>query len=325
MNMENEQLNQHRIFNIVGHRTWWYILSATLIIPGIVSLFVWGLNFGIDFKGGTMQQIDFPSGRPSADSIRAEVKDAGINAVSVQTSGDKDILIRYANENSKTPRQMGDAILSQIKKSSPNIKEVSFENIGASVAKNTTRQAVIAVIITSLALIIFIAWAFGSVPKPASSWRFGVSAIAALAHDILFVVGMFSIIGHFFPNIEVDALFITAILTILGFSVNDTIVVFDRIRENLRRNPGRSFEEISNISLNQTLARSLNTSLTVIFVLLALVALGGDSIRNFILALTLGIITGTYSSIFNATPILVSWQGWVDKRAAATTVKTKRR
>jgi preprotein translocase SecF subunit len=135
-------------------------------------------------------------------------------------------------------------------------------------------------------------------------------------------VGAFSIIGHFFPTIEVDSLFITALLTILGYSVNDTIVVFDRIRENLRRTPGKSFEEIANNSLNQTLARSLNTSFTVLIILCALLVLGGDSIRNFILALTLGVAIGTYSSIFNASPLLVSWQGWVDKRSALAAKKS---
>jgi preprotein translocase subunit SecF len=161
------------------------------------------------------------------------------------------------------------------------------------------------------------------VPKPASSWRFGVTAIMALAHDILFVIGAFSLIGHFFPSVEVDALFITAILTILGFSVNDTIVVFDRIRENLRRSPGHTFAEIANSSLNQTLARSLNTSMTVLLVLLSLLLLGGGSIRNFILALSLGVAIGTYSSIFNATPLLVSWQEAIERRMPVLAPKRK--
>ena len=288
-------------------------MSAILILPGIISLLVWHLNVGIDFKGGTLQEITFTS-RPAIDTLRQELKDASITAATVQTSGDKDILIRFPNEANKNPREEGSSILAQIAKKHADAKEVSFENIGGSVAKSTTQNAIWAVILTSLAIILFIAWSFASVPRPASSWRFGVTAIAALAHDILFVIGAFSLIGHFFPTVEVDSLFITAILTILGFSVNDTIVVFDRIRENLRRNPGKPFAEIANNSLNQTLARSLNTSMTVLIILVALLLLGGDSIRNFILALTLGVAIGTYSSIYNASPLLVSWQMLVDKQ-----------
>jgi preprotein translocase subunit SecF len=307
---------QDRLFPIIPNRQVWYLLSAALILPGLVSLFVWGLNVGIDFKGGTLQQVSYSDQRPPVERIRERVKEAGAGAATVQTSGDKDVLIRFPNSE-RPPREVGEGILTQLRKDDAGIQESGFENIGGSVARSTTHKAIYAVVLTSLALILFIAWSFGSVPRPASSWRFGMSAIATLTHDILFVIGMFSIIGHFSSRVEVDALFITAILTILGFSVNDTIVVFDRIRENLRRNPGKSFAEIANISVNQTMARSLNTSLTVLFVLLALLVLGGESIRNFILALTLGIITGTYSSVFNATPLLVSWQGWVDRRSGA--------
>lgn len=304
--------NSERTYNIIGKRKIWYILSFVLLLPGIVSLFVWGLNVGIDFKGGTLQQLKFTENRPTAEQVRKTLSDANLSVVSVQTSEKQDVLIRFAEEKDVVPRDKGNAIVAAFK--DQKAEEVSFENMGGSVAKSTTTKAVWAVVITAIALIIFIAWAFGSVPQPASSWRFGVSAILALAHDILFVIGTFSIVGHFIPSIEIDSLFITAILTILGFSVNDTIVVFDRIRENLRRNPGRTFEEIANISLNQTLVRSINTSMTVLIVLSSLLLLGGASIRNFVLALTLGVFIGTYSSIFNASPILVSWQGWVDRK-----------
>lgn len=309
-------MTTEKTFDIIGRRKLWYILSAIIIIPCIVSLFVWGLNIGIDFAGGTQQQIEYPNGtRPHTEVIREAVQKAEVKAVAVQTSGDNNVLIRFANENDKTARALGDAIIKEVQTLNPEAKEVSFENIGGSVAKSTTTKASWAVAITAIALIIYIAWSFASVPKPANSWRFGLSAIAALLHDILFVIGAFSIIGHYIPSVEVDALFITAILTILGFSVNDTIVVFDRLRENLRRNPGKSFEDIANISLNQTLARSINTSATVLIVLTSLLVLGGESIRNFVLALTLGVFIGTYSSIFNASPILVSWQGYINKRS----------
>ena len=306
---------EHRNFNIIGNRKYWYILSTVLILPGIIALAVWHLNIGIDFKGGSLQQLHFTS-RPSINLLRTEAGDSGVKGLSVQTSGSQDALVSFPNQNGVTARTTGDTILSTIKAKQPSVTEVAFQSISDSVSSSTKTNAIWAVILASLAIILFIAWSFGSVAKPASSWRFGLSAIAALAHDILFVVGAFAIIGHFFPTVEVDSLFITALLTILGYSVNDTIVVFDRIRENLRRTPGKSFEEIANNSLNQTLARSLNTSLTVLIVLSSLLLLGGTSIRDFILALTLGVAIGTYSSIFNASPILVSWQGWVDARTS---------
>lgn len=306
---------EHRNFNIIGTRRNWYLLSILLILPGLISLFVWGLNIGIDFRGGILQQVRFSQQRPAIEAIRQELQSANIPGITVQISGEKNLIIRFANQDNVVPREAGNRVLETLKKTSSGIQEESFESIGGSVASSATKKAIWAVGLTSLAIILFMAWSFGSVPKPASSWRFGFTAIAALAHDILFVTGAFSIIGHFLSAVEVDALFITALLTILGFSVNDTIVVFDRIRENLRRSPGKSFAEIANNSLNQTLARSLNTSATVLIVLVSLLLLGGSSIRNFILALTLGVAIGTYSSIFNASPLLVSWQNRVEETA----------
>ena len=305
---------KNHAFPIIPRRVRWYILSLILILPGLFSLFVWHLNVGIDFKGGTLAQYDYTTTRPSVEDLRSEVTSAGVPNATVQTSGDKSVLVRFPNSEGRDARTDATAIKDKISQQG-TVTESSYENIGGSVASTTTKSAVTAVIITSILIILFIAWSFGSVPKPASSWRFGVTAIFTLLHDLLFVIGAFSLVGHFFPQIEVDALFITALLTILGFSVNDTIVVFDRIRENLRRNPGRSFSEIANDSVNQTLARSINTSSTVLMVLIALLLLGGESIRSFVLALTLGVAVGTYSSIFNAAPLLVTWQEWAEKRA----------
>lgn len=304
-------------FSIIQKRKTWYLLSLIFIIPGIISLFVWGLNVGIDFKGGSLLQVEYSDSRPAIETIRDQVSKSEVPGAAVQTAGDKGLLIRFPNTEGRVGRADADILISNLESGEQKLvkDKESFETVGGTVAKTTTNRAILAVVITSIAIIIFMAWSFGSVPKPASSWRFGVTAILALLHDLLFVIGAFSIIGHFMPEIEVDALFITALLTILGFSVNDTIVVFDRIRENLRKYPNKSFEDVSNESLNQTLARSLNTSGTVLIVLLALLLLGGVSIRSFILALTLGIGIGTYSSIFNAAPLLVTWQNWADKRS----------
>lgn len=182
------------------------------------------------------------------------------------------------------------------------------ETVGPVIGAETTRNAIFSIGIASLAIIAYIAYAFREIPKPYSSWKFGVTAVVALLHDVLVVVGIFSLLGHFY-GVKVDALFVTAILTVIGFSVHDTIVVFDRIRENLRKTAGKiSFTQVVNESLLQTLGRSLSTSLTVLFTLLALILFGGETIRYFVLALFIGVFSGTYSSIFNAAPLLVLWE-----------------
>jgi preprotein translocase subunit SecF len=194
--------------------------------------------------------------------------------------------------------------------------------VGPTVSSTIATSAVISLVLVSLAIVFYIAFAFRNAPPPVSPWSFGIMAIVALLHDALFVLGVFSILGHFF-GVEIDALFVTAILTVIGFSVHDTIVVFDRIRENLRRDKG-SFENVVNNSILETIARSINTSLTVILTLLALFLFGGQSIRMFVLALLIGVASGTYSSIFNASPLLVTWHNWRLKRMAKARLAPKK-
>jgi preprotein translocase subunit SecF len=295
-----------RSYPLIAKRKLWYAISLILLIPGCIALAVWRLNVGIDFLGGTVLQVKF------SENIAIEsIREAAGEGASVQLLNDgSEAYIRYANKDDVDPRTRADGIITLLKEKGGEgqiITEQSFANVGGSVAKSTIRQAVLSVIITSLVIILYIAISFRRMPKPAKGWQFGIIAIIALLHDLLFVLGAFSIIGRLFPSVEVDALFITAVLTIMGFSVNDTIVVFDRLRENLRRHSGHGIAEIAEASVNQTVVRSVTTSFTVILVLLALLFLGGPSIRNFILALTLGVGIGTYSSIFTATPLLVDW------------------
>ncbi len=192
------------------------------------------------------------------------------------------------------------------------MEDVRLETVGPIISKELTNKALLAVAAAIIAIVLYVTWAFRKVPQPASPFAFGFCAIIALVHDVIVVVGAFAIGGHFF-HLEIDSLFITALLTVLGFSVHDTIVVFDRIRENLNKYD-YPFEEIVNHSILQTLARSLNTSLTVVFVLLALLLFGGESIKTFVLALLIGVISGTYSSIFNAAPLLVVWHNLRSRR-----------
>ncbi|KKQ90543.1 MAG: Protein translocase subunit SecF [Berkelbacteria bacterium GW2011_GWA1_39_10] len=295
--------------NIIGRRKIWYLISLILLTPGIIAMIVWGIPFGIDFKGGTLLEIQF-SQSVSKDTIIEATKNLDIKNINVLPSGEDNFIIRTGILDDSQQKNLIESL-----NKAGDYKQNRFETVGPAVSNDLRNKAVIAVIIASIAIIFYIAIAFRKVPKPTTSWRFGICAVLALIHDVLFVVGMSAILGHFF-GYEVDALFITAILTIMGFSVHDTIVVFDRIRENLRKSPSLDFEENVNNSILQTINRSLNTSFTVLIVLFSLYLLGGDTLKHFMLILLIGIAIGTYSSIFNAPPLLVSWHRWSMRRAS---------
>lgn len=297
------------------------MISILLILPGVLSLIFWGLKTGIDFRGGTLLEIQFKD-QKSATDIRSNLDSLDgqpFKNANIQPSGDG-IIIRTEEMTEENQKKLTEA-LSMVGEYQQN----RLETVGPTVSADLKRKAIISVILATLVIIVYIAIAFRKVPKPANSWRFGICAVLALIHDILFVVGVFAILGHFF-GYEVDSLFITALLTIMGFSVHDTIVVFDRIRENLRKSPSLNlpdgkagFEMNVNNSILQTLNRSLNTSFTVIIVLLSLYLLGGETLKHFILALLIGIAIGTYSSIFNASPLLVTWSAWARRRETGRT------
>jgi len=296
--------------DIVKHKNLYFLISLLVIIPGIVSLLLWGLRLSIDFTGGSRIDLLLLKNVSQSDIqiIRKVYQQNKEEIATVQPAG-KDIIIR-----SKPIHQQKHAIiLSEIQRKIPKTTENSFETVGPTIGNETTINALEGIGLASLLIVLYISWAFRQVPKPASSWKFGICAIIALLHDALVVLGIFSILGHFF-NIEVDSLFVTALLTVIGFSVHDTIVVFDRIRENMKRVFTLPFDQLVNESLLQTLGRSLNTSLTVILVLFTLLLFGGESIRWFIVALLVGVISGTYSSIFNASLLLVAWQEWSKRK-----------
>lgn len=296
--------------NIIKHKNWFFALSLIVIIPGIISLFLWGLNLSIDFTGGTEMTWIFPKqvSSTTANQIQTVVTADNIKFISLLPSGNQ-VTLRITTLTSSEHTKL----LADEQNTVGKFTEESFSTIGPTIGGETTRNAVVGILVASLLIVLYIAWSFREVPKPASSWRFGVSAIVALLHDVLVLVGIFSLLGHFF-GVEVDSLFVTAALTVIGFSVHDTIVVFDRIRENLRRMGATDFGHVVNVSILQTMTRSLNTSLTVILVLFALLLFGGASTQWFIVALLIGITSGTYSSIFNASPILVFWQELTEKK-----------
>jgi preprotein translocase subunit SecF len=287
----------------------WFTISIIIFLIGLASLFIWNLKPGIDFKGGTLLELQFNN---TVDKTKVSDSlnqlDFLKNNFTLQKTGDSAILIKSLILD----KDQVVKVESQLTQSIGTNHELRLETVGPSVSNSLKNKAIWALILASIAIILYIAYAFNNVPKPASSWRFGVSAVIALLHDLLITIGVYSLLSHLY-GFEVNSLFITALLTVMGFSVHDTIVVFDRIRENLRKFPSKSFEEVSNISVNQTLGRSLSTSLTLIIVLTTMLVLGGPTITSFIAVLLTGVTIGTYSSIFTATPILLVWQNRVNK------------
>lgn len=300
--------------NIIGHKYIFLVFSGILVLASFFALALWGLKPSIDFTGGSLLEIEFKDKRPLVETIQSNLKTFDLGTIIVQPVGDQGMILRFRSVDEETHQRIL-RVLGAGSKEQAAIVAKRFDSIGPTIGKELSRRALSALGLASLGIIIYLAWAFRNVSKPVSSWKYGVIAVVvAFLHDVLIPVGVFSLLGHF-KNIEVDALFITALLTILGFSVHDTIVVFDRIRENLRKLKGSELFEITvNRSVNETIVRSINTSFTVLLVLLAIFFLGGETVRYFSLSLMLGVIFGTYSSIFVASPLLVIWNNWTKNR-----------
>ncbi len=290
--------------DLISKKKLYFAISLIVLIPGLISLVLFGLRLSIDFSGGSVSEYRFKVSANKEDVIQV-VKDSDAGFESIQSSGNNSYIIK----TKPITNTKNDEIKKKMQEKFEGSVQESFETVGPSVGKETTVNAISSVAIASLAILLYIAYSFRSIPKPYSSFRFGASAIVALLHDAFVVLGVFSILGKT-HGVEINSLFITALLTVIGFSVHDTIVVFDRIRENLSKLRGQTFEQIVNFSLVETLSRSLKTSLTVVFTLFAMLVLGGESIRWFVFALLIGIVSGTFSSIFNAAPILVVWENY---------------
>jgi len=288
--------------NLMKYRLWYFVFSAIIILPGLYFLATSGLKLGIDFTGGALLEYKFEK-TIATDKLREEISSQGIEVGQITPSANNTYIIRTKQVEQNKINKLKENLNEKFGK----VEERRVEFVGPVIGSELRQKSLIGISLASLVIVLYIAFSFRKVPKPASSWRFGVTAVLALIHDILVVIGVFAILGKFL-GVEVDTLFVTALLTVIGFSVHDTIVVFDRIRENLTKNIGRKFVDVTDLSIVQTLGRSLNTSLTVVFVLLALLLFGGESLRWFVVALLVGIISGTYSSIFNATALLVWWE-----------------
>jgi preprotein translocase subunit SecF len=291
--------------NIIKYRKIFFIISGLLILASIISLSVWHLKLGIDFTGGSLLEVKYAGTVPANSEIKDKLAQFNLGEVNVTPAENNSVILRF--------KDIDEATHQNILHSLGDVEEKSFESVGPVIGAELMRRAIYAIALVILMIVIYIAWAFRKVSRPISSWQYGIATLVALLHDVIIPVGIFAILGHFL-GVEIGLLFVTAVLTILGFSVHDTIVVFDRIRENLRRHIGDNFEDTVNRSINQTISRSINTSFTVLLTLLAVYFFGGESVRYFALALIVGIIFGTYSSIFIASPLLVFWEGWKKKR-----------
>jgi len=294
------------MFNLVQKRRWYFVISACLIVPGLIAMIYSGITIGspfrlgIDFSGGSLLQLGYQA-PVTLEQAQQAVADAGYPDAVIQiVDGGSSISIRTK------PMQVEqkETLKAQLSTSLGEATELSFDSVGPTVGQETTRAAVLAILASSVAILIFVALAFRKIPN---AFRYGVCAVAKMFHDVLVILGLASIMG-LFAGWEIDSLFLTATVTVVGFSVQDVIVVFDRIRENIQRRRGEPFETIVNRSLLETLHRSLATQLNAMFIMVAVILFGGVSIRQFMVVMLIGMVSGTYSSLFFAVPLLVSWE-----------------
>jgi preprotein translocase subunit SecF len=287
---------------IVHRRKIFYILSSILVITSITGLVLWGLKFSIEFKGGSLMELQFKDSRPSNQEINDSLNSLNLGEIIIQPTAEKNVLLRFKEADETLHQNVLNALKSRF-----NAEEITFETVGPTISNELKTKAVFAVILAEAFMIVYLAWAFRKTSFIVKSYKYGILAAVSLLHDITIVTGLFAFLGHFM-NVEIGLTFVAAILTILGYSVNDTIVVYDRIRESLLRlREKETFEELVDKSLKQTLARSINTTLTVLICILAVLLFGGASIRYFMLALFVGVASGAYSS-FLAAFLLLDWE-----------------
>ncbi|MBI2483586.1 protein translocase subunit SecF [Candidatus Uhrbacteria bacterium] len=292
---------------IVQNRRIWLTCSGILVAASIVALGLWQLRLGIDFTGGSLLEIVYTAERPPMEEVRARLGDAGIAEADIKPVGDREANIRLGDVS----QGMYAKIIEELRKDDPELVQKSFQSIGPVIGQELKKKSLLALAVALAMILLYITYVFRKVSYPVESWKYGIAAIVALFHDAVIVLGVFAALGYFF-SIEITSSFIPAFLTVLGFSVHDTIVIFDRIRENLQKTRGE-FALTVNQALNQTLVRSINTSMTVLLVLFALYFFGGDTLKTFSLALIIGVAIGTYSSIFVAAPFLTVWHAFMHR------------
>jgi len=287
------------MIDFVGKRRWFFLISGILIVIGIISLAVFGLKWGVDFSSGTAITLQFENPVELAE-LRQELADLGYDTATIQSAGEEQFFIRIGETTSDEYAQLKEGLQAGL---GNNITDSSVFTVSPVIAAATVRNTGIAVVIASIGILLYISWAFRKMPKP---FRWGICAILALFHDLIIVIAIFSILG-WAAGMEVDALFVTGVLAVAGVSVNNIVVVFDRIRENSKRGVSGDFGVVANVGIMESVGRSMNTGLATLFVIVALYLLGGVTIRNLVLALLVGITTGIYSSLCIAGQLLVVW------------------
>ena len=315
------------MFDFVGKKRYWFSLSLALLVPAIVFLVLGGLKLGLDFTGGSELELRITNANRIQDALQAQAEAENLDLEKIIPAQDNHYLLRFKS----LEQEQVSSYVTHLQDGLGDVEQVSFISVGPTISGDLNWQTVVSgiglplrlfgvnidssnisqtiggVFWASLIIALYIAYAFRKIPEPYSPWAFGVAAVIALLHDVIIVLGVFAVLGYFW-GIEIDTAFVTALLTVIGFSVHDTIVVFDRVRENIHKYKEMSFGQVVNVSVAETLGRSIGTSLTVILVLLAMFLLGGESIRWFVFALLIGIVAGTYSSIFNASQLLTVWE-----------------
>lgn len=287
---------------IIKYRAIYILFSSIAIIASVVILFVFGIKPGIDFTGGSILEVEYKEERPANAQISEKLKELNLGNTVIQMAGEKEVLIRMGDINEETHQE----ILSLLREES-EVEEKRFESIGPVIGKELKDKTKIVVILSLLSMIAYIAIAFNKIKKPISSWIYGIISVFALFYDSLISLAVFSVLGYLY-GVEISIPVVTAFLAVLGYSINNTVVVFDRVRENLIRQKG-TFEEVVTESIKQTFVRQINTSLTTLFVAFSIFFFGGETLKYFSLVLILGIFAGTYSSIFLVGPLLVFWKG----------------
>lgn len=287
--------------NFLKYAKIYFVFSGALIIASLVFLAVFGLKPGIDLTGGSILEIEYKGDRPNSQEIRDQLSDFDLGGIIVQSTGERGVIIRMKDITEETHQAVVEKLGEE-----RELEQLRFENIGPAVGQELKNKTKIVVILSLLAIVFYIAFAFRKIQRPIKSWQYGLVSLIALSHDVLISVGVFSLLGEFY-GIEISIPIIVALLTVLGYSINNTVVVFDRIREILLKTREDDFEKVVDLSLHQTLSRSVNTFLTTLFVVIAIFFFGGTTLKYFALALIIGISAGTYSSLFLAGPILVYW------------------
>lgn len=298
-------------YQIIKYRKLWLIISGAMVVLSVLALSIWGLKSGLDFTGGSLLEVKMAGGQPTVAEVQNSLSGVGVNSLVVQPTGSDSVILRFQETSQEKHLEVVEA-LKKMEVAKAGMTEIRFESIGTSVGAELRSKSFWVMFLVLLIIILYISLAFNKVSKPVASWKYGSIAIVALLHDILITAGIFAVLGHYF-GVEVNTPFVVALLTVLGYSVHDTIIVFDRTRENLPKSHD-SFAETVNHSLNQTFVRSINTTLTVLLSLLAVLLFGGASVRDFVLALMIGVFCGAYSSLFVASPLLVYMEQWQKRR-----------